>query len=537
MRSGQLALIVLLAIVPLASAQADGISQLTVESLEADFLQAALVGFEFYNNAQDDSQPDYTFQLDAASLLVVAVEAEAYVRGSTWVASPPAESTANHNHAVLFGMAARPTHRMSVLPLPGEAPPTVAAACAQLAVPQQPAVEAEPYVDPNAKTYRQETSTAIQSQPCSNEALRIHGTFLVTLWEHDATITNVTMASTILRSGVEPANVPDPAASTLYPAAGRARQLYLYATDADLTIPNPAMRTHRLFLHQVHATGDSLVLHKANGQVRLGDNDEAVNVAQLDLRGDLDAAISRQGQRLAVSVLGVNGASADGAVMFVATTPPPFGGFNRWLFTLPVGLLAVGLIALLLRHRALVSAYHRYAELRGGSVLTPPETMREARGAGLWALSYRAMKRGRAMRAYTLNARSRRVFPRSLDAAWLRGALLERDGEQAQAIAEYAKLYPLLGHARDRASLACHIAEAAVTLHETEQRNTMATGKRLDEAISWLQKAAEQHLATFELCARRSCFDVLLNNPWFEGARNGGVRHDQARRRDLGLPV
>ena len=346
--------VIALGLLLLPSAAADvPASRLMASRAEVPSLKAHLVGLELGNGAAGEGGASSGFYLEADELRVVSFEAEPYVwTQTTWVAAPPSNTTTTHRGASLTGTAARLNQWIDVLAISGQMP-EVTAGCSRLEPTTRSSIEAPPYVDPKAPSFLQTLSDASQWSSCGTEDFVVQGTFVMTLWEQDALL-SVNGQTTLLRSGIEPAGLPEPGASALAPNVGRGRQYYLYASNATLTFSDLNSRGPLVYLRDASFNGNTMTLRDAHGEMQTKTGITPVDGARLELRGSLDAAISvRQVGGSAVldlQVRGIESAQIDGRT--VAIGPASERGADAWNWL----WLALLLTALALTYPGLVAS-------------------------------------------------------------------------------------------------------------------------------------------------------------------------------------
>lgn len=358
-------------------------------------------------------------------------------------------------------------------------------------------------------------------------SLTVTGDFVLSLWSTDALLT-AGDESRELRSGPQEMR-PAPVAFAGY--ASRDVELYLFAADATLVVPALRDDETTLYTGAAQVAAGRMQLQGARGALALDGEPQAIAPSTV-LLDDARAGLARPdaGSMLAVIDGPVSGLSIDG-VAVSATGPPPRSDL-WWLAAATAGLAALALLA---RQSWLTGQYRRFATQHAGGSLTTPRTWRERRGAGFWALAFRELRTGSPERAARHAERSRRLFPRSVDALLLRGALFQREGRLAPALACFEQASARVELAGDRAALSCHVASLLVAMHKDEAlRDPGLAGHRLDQAVAWLRRAADADVETFEAAVRGAAFDALAQDPWVDGARAGVVRQDRARGLDLG---
>lgn len=425
---------------------------------------------------QDNGYPERMgppdFRLTAGSLEVQVDTIDATLAAMGY---PSRLLSSSYTDAAVTGLEAHGNHRFFVFPLAEDRPlrATGSGSCFQLAPADQDLVNGFPFVNRSRPALRVGTATALAWSDCDGDATAtITGDFVVLLWEVDAYVTG-REGDQLVRTGHH-ANDADPTAAS-YPIVTELTEAFLYVTNGTLTLPRlPPADGYRMFIEggaTYTATGMAS-LEAAHGRLQgLGPTQE-VPASTVVAAGQLALQATKQdGLVLAATVSGdLASVRSDGHEMV-----PPAGTYTVTV-TKPDVVLAALLAASVLLAGLLLGAwmfppwyYRQLQSGRGFLGLHKPETRRERRAMGYWAMARRAHDLGWHRLSLRLAGLGLRLAPGILDHRLMQGLALHSLRRWNDVLQCLAPIQARLPSARDRAATAMLLSEACLRLGDLEE--------------------------------------------------------------------
>lgn len=352
----------------------------------------------------------------------------------------------------------RPRHEVYALPLPGSPAPQVrpGATCVGLEESQRAEVRptrdkmhAQGPIGRHAERAVTRDALAWDASSCRVTAWVVEGSFLLTLWEGDLSFDHAGGSAAYTTGAEYPPNVTPPEVNPGVSVEGNRtnRLLYLAVHEGRLEVGGAAT----VFLGNADVQADTLVLRGATGSVSALDGAPLVD-DDVELRGRLDARVTRSGQVLAVEVTGtLEGGTVGGYSLVVASgggsNPKTWmaalmllplvagGGAAAWRRRPARALARLGALALAGRHEAVAKGTRRLrrtADLSGEATALGMEALaRSGRPGAALDLARRLPPMEAALAKAYIHAVSGDVPScvralracATLDPGWLRAAL------------------------------------------------------------------------------------------------------------------
>jgi hypothetical protein len=520
-------------LVPTASATANLHGQFTASSAQAEgsnSVQGPLVALFQDNNGGADTKTNPAFILAANSLRVETYyfDPTLYAGGfSIW--AKPETSSETYQDAQVQGLQNRPGYYWDVFSLGlGGAGIGIDSTCSDLAPSSQAQVERVSQVDYPAapdKKLTASTANALSWTQCSGaSSIKVTGNFVLMLWEWDATLhadgQDHPLPSGQSHSAYDPADTPETTNVVSYD-----RQRYLYVENGTLTASMDGSN-YAAYLGpdaQLH-TDSGLLFKGATGRLTEGTQitDLASSTVLVQGRMDLQARGTDTSQPFQGSLAGTaQEINVDGKAFAAVTAASPFGS-SGWAYA--VGALAFVLVAATIAWESRPwLAYRRFVREEPAGGFMPPQTWRQRRGAGYWALAREAFLKGRHQRSIHHSQRSERLFPGSLDAQVVRAFAFSKMERTQEALELHEQIQDSLPAGPERARVACHIARLCTRLAEKDRAMKQ-------KALLWLRRAAAENPQAFGDEILDPSFDPLLSEPWFQAARKGYIGIQNVRR-------
>lgn len=454
----------------------------------------------------------------AASRLRLETDSASASAGAAALQVNPTTQTQDFGPSTVEGVAIRPAYRFIVVPLDAARPPTLSAesSCSGLKAPDDEAIVREAKVQKRAQrpTIAVDAGEAVEWTDCSASAvLVIRGDFQLSFWEVDAHITS------------EGSEVDAPSGrSTEYAPAdavlSRDLEQHVQAWDGHLRVPLNGAPGARVLLGPSAQASTTTVMQLRDGTLQGSDLEEPVTAETLVLEGRLQAILRRDTfNRLVGTVTGTPAAvSADGIPMLnvrVAAT-----GGVPWL---AVGMIAgAGLAALAALAYRYPTWYYRHMESSRGALGTrEPESRREQRALGYWALARHARDHGHPRRAGLYASLAIRLAPHVPDHWAMRSWARREAGRHAAALRDHEQLADMLPPGNAQAVNACLAAASCAQLGRSQ------------DALQWLRKAEEESIDVLQDEILNPEFASLRGEKWFatrrtavESATRLGPRYD-----------
>ena len=398
----------------------------------------------------DGVEPASDFHLTAANLRVETHESNPHMSSAIELVVQNETNNQTYANALVNGLQFNPGYKFHVLAT-GPALPiiTIETDCLSVAPSQQEFAEVQPKLQASAgaspaKPLSQDTSSALQWTECSQGLVRIEGSFVLALWQVQAEI-----EANGERRELPSKYAPSENAPALYPMVSHARQQFLFAEDAVLTIPAMDRSLHLAFVQEATAHVDGQVTFlDASGTLGAGDAAQSVQARTLAVEGQLELATSFQSRQHLHTELGgrIDEAQADGQVLsFTATSGRD--GFGQWGLILLAGAVLVPPILLAPRI------------LRRFRNESPPATEVDA----LIDEVEHSLQTMRHQEALQLSLRLIGLAPHESLAHFLRAVALRRMGHGEQALEHHNLARSLSQAGSDQISVAEIDLEAART--------------------------------------------------------------------------
>lgn len=355
-------LVAAVVLLPLAAAHAGAEMSSSQVAAQGDVsLDSRLVALARFDLAPPDfvgeaqmASVDPAFALDAVQVRVVSHEANVTANEARGRLAPlPYHHEATYVDVQLSGVQTRGGYRTEVFPSASGAHLSASLDCLSGKTSGANTFESARKVDSQAPTFPTDVSGSTQLSVCGTGTLTITGSFVLTLWQWDATLTTQGM-TTRLPSGIDETDaLPAPVAALGYPMVAKARQQYLYVDNGTLTLPMDAS-SHLLYVDDASMDVDGKVsLDNATGQLAEGSGIADVQGRRVDLDGHVGlAALHSQGQgrMLQAAVTGDYSGQVDGQPL-AFTAAPVHTVLPPWTLAAAGAVLATPLLVPVRRFR------------------------------------------------------------------------------------------------------------------------------------------------------------------------------------------
>ena len=388
------------------------------------------------------------------------------------VATLPFTHESTYAESIVTGFAIRSGYNLAVFPQGALAAVKVVSDCVRVSSAEASETSAPPKVNASAPTFTTPIADAIRTLSCGQTEVQVTGSFVLVLWQWDAIIETGGMSST-LPSGLEASGLPSPVSAAAYPSLAKARQRYLYANDAVLSIPLVDISPHALYLAEGHlAVQGVALLDNATGNLRSGAVDHPIANRELELVGNVefsDLQSTGVGSPVHARVAGaIESANSDGAALGLATVQPSTGSPLPWLLG-ALGAVLVAAPAILVP-----LGFKRRSDARFADDLT--------------GMAYDAVCLQDYAKVRSLASKVIQVDDEAGEAHLLVGVAESHLGDLASALASHQRARALLAHEPGLAAENAYFAALACARHRQS-----ATGERREElrllAVKWFGEA------------------------------------------------
>lgn len=437
------------------------------------------------------------FVMHAKHLQVESDRVNLSVQGPVSFRSEPYTQKDGYEDVTVRGVENRPQHLLRIFAT-SEDTRVVSqdAGCGSLEPPLPVTLERDPQVQPHRDPDQVPLQQALSWEECSGHAATtIKGSFLLRLWEWDATLTGL-QGPVTLQNGHQKSGPTTPYAST-----GSAVEHYLYAEDATIHFPSH-LEHARLYVYDASIASETITMAAANGHID-GERSLRLEGEAVEIHGQMGAYIQRgsEAATLDVSLAGdMDQVTVDGrSVVFQQTSESQ--SMMYWI--LGASVLSV-IIAWYLGNRLNYALMHR----AGRTVASlAPRDRHEQAGAVQALAAQRAADRGHHRRSRFHARRAMRLFPRLPEATmhWLLAeAMLGRPARAEQALHVQMEGQP----APEQAAMALGVAAALGLLGEPWRSKP------------WLEHASRQDALLTESAIQGHLLDSLESEDWFRALRN-----------------
>lgn len=301
----------------------------------------SLISLQRFDPASDDAiTPESDFLLTAPRLRIETHNSNPHATGAVELVLDEKTSNQTYADAVVEGTQFHPGYIFHVIAIQSALPLiTVATNCSAFIPSQHDIIENEKILQPSAEAssahpLTQDVSNTVQWTECGQGLVRIEGSFVLALWQVQAEL-----EANGERRDLPSGYAPTEGAPALYPTVSHARQQFLFAEDAVLTIPAMDASSHLAFVQDAALDVDGeITFREATGTLGRGGAEQSVQAHFLTVDGQIRFAASFQSKQYLHNVLSghLDEAVADGQPLSFTATPSP-GGLSRWSILMLVG--------------------------------------------------------------------------------------------------------------------------------------------------------------------------------------------------------
>lgn len=451
---------------------------------------------------QEDAGGDATnpagFSLHAQKLRAETDSADISVHGTgTPKKVNPTTTVEEFDDATVQGTVNRQGHRWNLVPSgPNALAITVVCNVANAAGTAD--IVRVPLVNLQRGELRLDTRTALSWTDCHE--IEASGDLQLAMWEWDG-ILRTSQGDRPVQTGIQASPLLPGAAGTTI--VGRDVEVYLKARNATLRVPILGT-TFTLLTASDASLAASSVTMTATGMLDAAGTARPLRESPLQLQSPPSATLASTSPNrpVAISVQGMAESIQIGQETLTTTTSP-LATAGAWAW---IGLSLLGFTTMFTYARPTLAFHMR--RWRGQSIgATPATSFRERRGASYWAWGNAALRSMKWKRAERFCKRSLKLFPKSLDARLLQAMLARAQDNPHETRRRLNDLYDYLPAGKEKAGVACLLAEACVELDLP------------DEAVMWLQRAAREHLPTFNRELDNPAFADLDGGAWLFSMR------------------